>query len=306
MEKKKLFVNRYREQLVVSKTDRMYHFLLAGKSVRGAIVRAPRMILEMQANHELGILETLVLGHGYLAAGLLSALLKGRDRISMQIECSGPIKGLVVEANAFGEVRGYLRKVPIPIDEPLESFNISRFFGAGFLTVTKHLESAKKPFFGKTLLEYGSIAKDLANYFLTSEQIPTAFNLSIQFDDRGEVIGAGGLYLQAMPGADQNLMADLERRVFHLPSLGTYFAGNGDPKQLIVEEFQSLSPEFLGEHPIEFMCHCQRDRLLNTLLLLPDNDRKDIKENGPFPLEIRCHNCNTLYSFTKEDIEQII
>ena len=72
------------------------------------------MVNEMRANHELGILETLVLGHAYIAAGLMSASLKGNDRLSLQVDCSGPIKGLVAETNAFGEVRGYLKQVPHP------------------------------------------------------------------------------------------------------------------------------------------------------------------------------------------------
>lgn len=35
------------------------------------------MVNEMRANHALGILETMVLGHGYLAAGLHCGSLKG-------------------------------------------------------------------------------------------------------------------------------------------------------------------------------------------------------------------------------------
>jgi molecular chaperone Hsp33 len=130
-----------------------------------------RMVNEMRANHELGILETLVLGRAYLGAGLMSADLKSNDRISIKIDCSGPIKGLVVEANAFGEVRGFLKRMPIPIEKPMESFDLSPFFGAGFLLVTKYIEGAKQPFTGQVMLKYGNIAKDLANYYLTSEQV---------------------------------------------------------------------------------------------------------------------------------------
>jgi len=122
----------------------------------------------------------------------MSAGLKGDDRVALQINCTGPVKGLSVEANAYGEVRGYLKRVPIPVDKPMEDFNLSRFFGAGLLSVTKTLRDAKQPFTGKVELRYGNIAQDLAYYCMTSEQIPTAFNLSIKFDKQGEVTGAGG------------------------------------------------------------------------------------------------------------------
>ena len=111
-----------KERLLASAKDRIYKFLLADGAVRGAILHGTRMVNEMRANHKLGILETLVLGRAYLGAGLMSANLKGTDAISIKIECSGPIKGLTVESNAFGEVRGFLKTAPIPIDKPMEDF----------------------------------------------------------------------------------------------------------------------------------------------------------------------------------------
>ena len=235
----------------------------------------------------------------------MSANLKGVDRLSLKIECSGPIKGLTVEANAFAEVRGFLKRVPIPIDKPMENFDLSPFFGAGFLEVTKHLEDAKQPFTGKVALKYGNIALDLANYYLTSEQIPTAFNLGIKFDQHGSVTGAGGLFLQAMPEAQDELTLDLEDRVNNLPSLGEVFTEDKDPESLVRDVFQQHSPRFLANRRIEFMCHCNKERLRSYLTLLPINELEDIRNNGPFPLEMRCHNCSTAYHFDRSDIEEI-
>ncbi len=305
MEKKKPYGDTLKEQLLAGARDRLHNFLLADGAVRGVIMNGTRMVNEMRANHELGILETLVLGRVYLGAVLMSANLKSNDRIAIKIDCSGPIKGLVVESNAFGEVRGFLKKVPIPIDKPMENFDLSPFFGAGFLFVTKYLEDAKQPFTGQVMLKYGNIAKDLANYYLTSEQIPTAFNLSIKFDKEGRVTGAGGLFLQAMPQADDDLTADMEKRVTDLPSLGEVFSEDKDPENLIATAFRNYSPRFLANRRIEFMCHCNQKRVRSLLMLLPIEDLKDIRDNGPFPLEMRCHYCNTAYHFAKEDIRKI-
>jgi molecular chaperone Hsp33 len=305
MIKQKPYGKTLKDQLKASAKERLYNFLLADGTIRGVIMHGTRMVNEMRANHELGILETLVLGRAYLGAGLMSADLKSIDRISLKIDCSGPIKGLVVEANAYGEVRGFLKQVPIPISKPMESYDLSPFFGAGFLEVTKHLEDAKQPFTGKIALEYGNIALDLASYYLTSEQIPTAFNLSIKFDKQGMVTGAGGLFLQAMPDAGDELAADLEQRVSHLPSLGEKFAENADPESLVQEVFKKHSPRFLANRRIEFMCHCNKKRLQKYLTMLPHDDIKDIHQNGPFPLEMRCHLCNTAYEFSKVEIEEI-
>jgi molecular chaperone Hsp33 len=305
MLKKEPYGKTLKDQLLASARDRLYNFLLADGAIRGVIMNGTRMVNEMRANHELGILETLVLGRAYLGAGLMSADLKGIDRITIRIDCSGPIKGLVVESNAFGEVRGFLQNIPIPIDKPMESFNLSPFFGAGFLEVTKHLVDAKQPFGGKVALKYGNIAQDLANYYLTSEQIPTAFNLSIKFDTEGNVTGAGGLFLQAMPEAGDNLTADLEKQINHLTSLGEAFTEDKKPETLVSGVFQKYSPKFLANRRIEFMCHCNKERLRSYLTLLPIDELKDIRNNGPFPLEIRCHHCNTAYHFEESDIKEI-
>jgi molecular chaperone Hsp33 len=305
MIKKKPYGDTLKEKLLASAKDRLHNFLLADGAIRGVIMNGTRMVNEMRANHGLGILETLVLGRAYIGAGLMSADLKSNDRVSIKFDCSGPIKGLVVDANAFGEVRGYLKQVPIPLDKPMESFDLSPFFGAGFLSVTKYLEDAKQPFTGQVMLKHGNIAKDLANYYLTSEQLPTAFNLSIKFDKEGQVTGAGGLFLQAMPRADDDLTASLEERVTCLPSLGEVFTADSDPETLVNEAFKDYSPRFIANHRIEFMCHCNRERVRSLLTLLPIDELRDIRDNGPFPLEMCCHYCNTPYHFRPEDIQEI-
>ncbi|MDA8139846.1 MAG: Hsp33 family molecular chaperone HslO [Desulfobacteraceae bacterium] len=306
MIKKKIFGDTLKEQLLASTRDKLYHFVMAQDTIRGVVVNGTRMVNEMRWNHELGILETLALGHAYLAAALLSAGLKGRDRIHIGVECSGPIKGLTVECNAFGEVRGYLKQVPIPIHKPLESFNLSPFFGAGFLAVTKYLEDAKHPFTGKVMMEHGSMAKDLAVYFLKSEQLPTSFSLSVVFDKQGEVQGAGGLFFQALPGADEGVLAQLESLVRDLPSMGHVVNEATFPSQWLMQTFAGQAPRLIDSRGVEFMCHCNQAQIQSMLAMLPLADLQDLAHNGPFPVEIRCHNCNTSYAFLQGEIEKIL
>jgi len=272
MEKRKRFGNGLKAQLEASARDRAHRFLMADGTIRGVVIHGTRMINEMRANHGLGILETMVLGRSYLGVGLMAAELKGASRIVAKIECSGPIRGLVVEGNAFGEVRGYLFQVPIPVEKPLDDFDLSSFFGAGVLSVTRHLTDAKDAFTGQVALKYGNVALDLANYYLESEQIPTAFRLSIQFDRKGDVIGAGGLLLQALPEVDAQILPGLESRVTDMPSLGHAFADETTPRDVVDSYFGAYHPRFLGDHRVEFMCHCNRDRLEKLLTLMPTEE----------------------------------
>ncbi len=292
--------------LYPSGKDGLHTFLMADDTLRGAMLDGSRMIAGMGWNHDLGVLETLALGHAYLAACLMSASLKGRDRLRLQIDCSGPIKGLVVEADAAGNVRGFLKNVPIPVDKPLESFNLSPFFGAGFLSVTRMLEDAKQPFTGKVMLEHGQIARDLANYYLTSEQIPTVFSLSVKFDTKGRVVAAGGLFLQALPNADSGVVEQIEKIVLNLPSIAPSLAEKVTPEAFVRTHLSDFSPRFIDRRPVAFNCHCNRDQLRNLLTMLPLDELKDIQVNGPFPVELRCHHCNTVYRFNKEQVDRIV
>ena len=286
-----------------SAKDRLFHFTFPGIKIKGALIHANRIVKEMRANHDLGILETMILGHAYLGALLTTTTLKGNERLALKVDCSGPVKGFDVEANTYGEVRGFLKNSSIPIDKPLENFDMSSFFGAGFISLTRYLENSKSPYTGQVILKYGSIARDLAYYFLTSEQIPSAFHLSIDFDREGNITGAGGLMLQVLPGADENTVAELEEQIARMPSLGKVFSGETTGEIFLTDYFKEYKINILFQKRAAFMCHCSNETVQKVLFLLPHSDFDDIKQNGPFPLEVKCHFCDTAYHFTEDDLE---
>lgn len=306
MIKKKIPGKSTKEYVLSRAKNKLYNFILDDGQIRGAVIHGTHMINEMRTNHDLGILETLVLGHAYLSASLMTANLKGGDYIALRIECSGPIKGLSVEANAFGEVRGYLMTNHIPVEKPLESFNLSPFFGEGFLRITRSTEYAKQPYVGHVKLIYGSIAKDLANYFLKSEQTPTAFNLSVHFDRQGNVTGAGGLFLQTMPGAENKRLAELEELIHNLPSIGEVFSQGQGAEDFINYHFRAFSVRILANRRVEFFCRCRKESIGQYISKLPLETLEDMVNKGPFPVETHCHNCSTTYQFDKEEIETFL
>ena len=294
-----------RRRLEESVKDRLYHFLLDYGSVRGALLHAGRLVGEMRANHELGPLETLVLGHAYIGAALLSVNLKGDDRLKLQVQCSGPVRGLSVEANAFGEVRGYLAEVPIPAGAPVDPADLSPLFGEGVLTVTRTLAGAKQPFSGQVALERRSLAESLTHYFLASEQAGSVFQLSVRLDPGGEVLGAGGLFLQVLPGAEPDTVDRLEALAGGLPSVGAAFAEGLPAEELLDEWFAPMNPLLLGNRRVAFMCHCSAQRFGRFLGALPREELADMLEKGPFPVVTTCFNCNSSYSFSRGEIERL-
>ncbi len=294
-----------KELLQLKAKNKLYSFILEDENIRGAILHGTHLIKEMSLNHKLGILETLVLGHAYLGISLMTSNIKKDGRLAFKINCSGPIKGVSVESNSYGEVRGFLKANPIAIDKPLDNFDLTPFFGTGDLEVTHYPEYAKQPYIGHVKLKYMNIASDLANYYLESEQTPTYFNLSIKFDKNGLVTGAGGLLLQTLPNAKKEIVDKLEDIVLNFPSIGEEFSKDISPEELINKNLKEFSPKMLSSKRVEFYCPCSKKSMMKMIDSLDKKTKNDIIKNGPFPLDIKCHNCNTTYSFEKEELEQI-
>ena len=285
--------------------DGMDVFLLNDGEVRGSVLNGTHLVNQMRSNHDLGILETLILGHAYLAAGLVTSQMRSQDRMSISLHTDGPVGGITVESNVHGEVRGYLENDSIEVDEPLESFDTAPFIGPGHLAVTRFPQGARVPYTGQVELEYRSVAKDMANYFLRSEQTPTAFNLSVQFDSDGRTTGAGGLLVQAMPSAGDKTREELESLISDLPSLGRLFSSGDTTARIVHEHFADFSPEIVGTRGVEFSCPCSRDRFGRCLALLGPEELRDIEANGPIPLLTTCWNCGSTYEFDKEAVTEL-
>lgn len=284
-------------------------FFLAGKSVRGVILDGTALVQDMRNRQGTGILETLILGQALQATLLMASSLKGDDGIGLRIECSGPLKGLVAEATGTGEVRGYLQQGAIPLDLPLASFDeredLTPWWGDGSLTINRYLQGGRQPFSCQMALQTGNIASELAHYYQISEQIPTAIHLSVFFDAHGEVSGAGGLFLQAMPGADEKIMATLEQKTRALPSLGQALAEGRKTAPWLEEQFAPFHLDILEERSVHFRCRCNAERMRLLLLHLPLADLEEIRDNGPFPVQLSCHFCNAQYAFEQTTLAEI-
>jgi molecular chaperone Hsp33 len=53
------------------------------------------------------------------------------------------------------------------------------------------------------------------------------------------------------------------------------------------------------------MCHCGEQQIRTMLSMLALEELADMAENGPFPVELRCHHCSTCYYFDQEEVRRI-
>ncbi len=276
-------------------------YLLADGTIRFIAVHGTTLVNRMAANHRLGPTGTLILGQAYVLAILSSSNLKNDERISLVVECDGPVRGLAAEANSRGQVRGYLRNNEV---DQNGGMSMDELFGPGALSLIRVGGDGSRPVQGQTEWRPGDLTQNVAWYYADSEQTATLVDVNIHFDG-ARVVGAAGFLAQALPGAQESILEDIGRALEPTRPLGAAFAEGATTAQLVQAHLTKWNPQLVGTRDAEFYCGCSRERFGTFLSALPDDEREDILKNGPFPLKTTCHNCNTTYDFERPEIERL-
>ncbi|PKL07141.1 MAG: molecular chaperone Hsp33, partial [Spirochaetae bacterium HGW-Spirochaetae-7] len=127
--------------------------------------------------------------------------------------------------------------------------------------------------------------------------------VGLDFDAEGRVAGAGGLFLQAMPGASGEALDRVERLVYGMNSLGETFATGATRLDVCLRSFPFFDYNHLDEKPARFNCSCSKERLGSYMASLPGSELDDMAANGPFPFTAVCHNCGSAYEYSRADLE---
>ncbi|HEX9452298.1 MAG TPA: Hsp33 family molecular chaperone HslO, partial [Burkholderiales bacterium] len=148
--------------------DSLQRFLLESTPVRGEIAHLDatwRAVLERRTYP--APLERL-LGEMMAAAALLSATLKFEGSLIMQMQGSGPVQLLVVEATSEQTLRATAKW-----DGDLAKGNVTELLGAGRFVISIVPTNGKQAYQGVVSIEGDSIAQVLEHYMAKSEQIET-------------------------------------------------------------------------------------------------------------------------------------
>ncbi len=300
--------------------DGLKVFTAANGRIRGAIFHGTRFVNQLRAQHNLGILETYILGQASLCAAMSIPMMKDKEHVVIKYEGIGPVQGYSVEADSTGYVRGYLYNDHIPVKSELEDWNLTPFMGPGSFTFSRVHKDDKYPQSSTVDVDGDNIAKDFATYFAQSEQINTAFNSSIQFDKQGRVIGAGSMYIQVMPktggtagdggGTDshaeesieeEKLLTGVENAFKACPSLGLLYSEKEvDSEDIVIGLFREFSPVITVTRDIIFDCPCNEDKFIGYLKTLPPQQLKEMLEESKDSIQIECRNCGSVYNISKE------
>ena len=101
-------------------SDYIVRATAADAQIRAFAVNAKEMVETARVAHGTSPVMTAALGRLLAAGSMMGSMMKGdKDVLTLQIQCSGPAKGLTVTADAFGNVKGYASN-PV-VDLPLNA-----------------------------------------------------------------------------------------------------------------------------------------------------------------------------------------
>ncbi len=252
--------------------------------------------------HNTSPVVTAALGRLLCAGAMMGSMQKGADdMLTLQLRGDGPMNGITVTADAAGNVKGYpnVAEVIIPANSR-GKLDVAGAIGNGTLTVIKDM-GLKDPYVGMVDLVSGEIAEDLAYYFTSSEQVPSAVALGVLMNRDNTVKRAGGMIIQTLPGADDETISFLEEKLTALPSITQLLDDDMSPEDILKFIFTDRDLNILDTVPTQFYCNCSRDKAYKVLMSLGKKDREEMIAEGK-PIEIKCHFCNKAYEFDPTSI----
>ncbi len=272
-------------------------------TIRAYAVRSTETIGEVQRRHHIWPTTTAALGRTMTAGVMMGAMLKGDDKLTIKVEGKGPAGPMIVDSNAHGEVRGYVANPQTHFDLNAEGkLDVKRAVGTeGMLTVVKDL-GLREFFTGQVPLVSGEIGDDFTEYFVVSEQVPSAVGLGVLVNPDNTVKAAGGFIIQVMPGATEETIAALEKRVSTVEPISKLIDRGLTPEEILNEVLGAENVEVLDRMDVSFSCNCSRERFGNAIIGLGEKEIQEmIDEEGQ--AEANCHFCLESYVYSKEDLE---
>lgn len=274
--------------------------------IRAFAVTSRELTGEAGRIHQTSPVCTAALGRLMSGALMMGSMMKSEsDLLTLQIRGDGPMRGLTVTADALGNVKGYVNQPDVVLPpNSRHHLDVGGAIGRGSLTVIRDL-GLKEPYSGTVRLRSGEIAEDLAWYFASSEQVPSAVSLGVLIDTDGSVRQAGGFLIQLLPFAESELIDRVEENVHHLAHVTTLLESGSTPEQLLQQALSGLSVRITDRKPVRYYCHCSREHVEKVLIGLGRQELEALREEGE-DVELSCQFCGRKYSFTPEEIGTLL
>ena len=294
------------------KQSTIFRAMTEDGSARIHVINSTAIVNEAIRIHKTAPTATAALGRVLTATSMMGAMLGEKENsLSLTIKGSGIAGTVLAVSDYYGNVRGYISN-PLADKErkPNGKLDVSGIIGPGTLTVAKDVGD-DQPYVGTIELISGEIAEDVAQYYATSEQCPTLCALGVLVDVDYTCKAAGGVLIQLLPFADEEVVAKLEQNAAALVNLSHRFAEGMTNEQIAAMALEGIPYSPFDELEVDYKCTCSRERTERAVVSLGKAEIEKLldeaeAEGKPRELELSCQFCNQAYVFDEKSLKALV
>ncbi len=286
-----------------TKQDVILRGLIWNGEVSLAVADTTRLVGRAIEIHGLSPLSAAALGRTLtVAAYMCSSLKEERGALSVSVKGDGIGGPIYVSGDKKLRMRGYIDNPQAFLPPNARGkLDVGGCVGRnGTLSVVRE-DGEGIPFVGTTPLVSGEIGEDFAAYFAYSEQLPTAIAVGVKIGKEGTCLGAGGVFLQPLPGAGEESLKKTDETIAKFAAVSSMME-EMTAEELAEKYFGNVN--FYKQKP-EYKCNCSRNYIEGILSAMGEEELRSIlAEEGK--ISVHCHYCNKDYVFTPEETEDLI
>jgi len=287
-------------------SDYILRATAADLKIRAFAITSTELVEYARQRHNTSPVATAALGRLLSAGAMMGVMMKGeKDVLTLQMKGDGPIEGLTVTADSHGNVKGYPGNpnVLIPVNYA-GKLDVGAAIGYGELIVIKDL-GMKEPYVSQTPLGTSEVAEDLTFYFAKSEQTPSSVALGVLMNKDNTVAQAGGFIIQVMPGIDEEIIDQLEKKIGSITSVTSMMEQGMGPKEILEDVLGEFDLQIIDQVPARFYCDCSKSKVSRALIAMGKSELQAIIDEGK-EIEVKCHFCNTAYTYSVKEVEFLL
>ncbi len=291
--------------------DKLINGIAADGRIRVLAATTTATLSEAVRRHGTSPVVSAAFGRAMTGALLLGATQKDLDRLTIKIDCDGPVRSIIAETDGKGHVRGYVKE-PAAHSEPRRDgkFDVAGIIGSGTFSVIREsgfeMGLHRDPYVGSIPIVSGEIAEDMAYYLAQSEQIPSAVMLGVLLQNtEPHVTASGGVLVQMLPGANENIVTMIEDTIAHAPHLTSVIRDGGGPEDLLANALGLIEYEILDERDISFRCNCSQEKAKQLISSLGTEEMRSMLEQDGGAL-MNCGFCGESYQITAEELRGML
>ena len=280
-------------------------------SARAYVINSTEIVNQAIKYHRTAPTATALLGRLLTATSVMGTMLpEDGCTMSVSIRGNGLAGTTIAVSDYYGNVKGCITnpQADLPL-KPNGKLDVSGIVGGGILSVSKDtMEDV--PFNGAIELVSGEVAEDIASYYAQSEQTPTLCALGVLVDVDCTCKAAGGVFVQLLPFADEEVVSKLEQNAKNLSNISFKFSEGLSNEDILKIALEGIEYDLFDELTVDYLCNCSRERTERALVSIGKKEAYDIldeqrAEGKDEIITLECNFCDKKYEFTREDVSKL-